>query len=722
MFSIYLLDSPKLFQWDLNRQIKIIGKEEVDEVHFSHIGDEEALVVKPIKENNFLIANIPNILLQEHKDIFVYLVSKDKTLKETFFTVGRREKPTDYLYTEIDILNYSSLEKRLAELEEKLNNISVEETDPTVPDWAKQPNKPRYTAAEVGALSSTETVQQLAKKQDKSNLVTSINESSVDSTYPSTRAVYEYVGKEFARLIGSAPDALDTIEELANAFNNNQDVLEALNEAITKKQDKDKMTTSLSSDSTDDQYPSAKAVFNHVDNKVFEVGASIVQSDYEQNDNTQKDYIKNRPFYEYYTKGDVVFYGSSLQPYYPFGQSGIQLENGKDYVVVINGDEFIVKCGTALNLSDNKSIVLESNIIRLIGFSSSSYEFAILECNSIVVPLDEKYIPSTIPRVSTASVGQILSVKAVDENGKPSEWEMTEPYAMDISKTPGYQKTAMAQQIIIDISNPFPLGFYFSSSLYTYYKIMNGDQELNKYALAQPRLIEFKKINATDVIFVFYYRTQQVVQYHYSVNNNSWEENILNYAAASINSKLNEKISNPLTATVGQILEVEEVDENGVPTKWIAVDKPTDVDLSEYVKFTDYATKDKGGTARIYSTGDVNVPGVGISGTGILGIVGATNANIDSKITSKPITPSNLDYAVKAGMTTNALEWTDEEKQAARDLIGAVDSGVEVTSGEPTKETTVMTLNPNADEVNLYTAEEIDAKFDAFINAEEVAY
>lgn len=26
------------------------------------------------------------------------------------------------------------------------------ETDPTVPDWAKQPNKPTYTASEVGAL------------------------------------------------------------------------------------------------------------------------------------------------------------------------------------------------------------------------------------------------------------------------------------------------------------------------------------------------------------------------------------------------------------------------------------------------------------------------------------------------------------------------------------------------------------------------------------------
>lgn len=32
-----------------------------------------------------------------------------------------------------------------------------QETDPTVPSWAKQPNKPTYTASEVGALPDTYT-------------------------------------------------------------------------------------------------------------------------------------------------------------------------------------------------------------------------------------------------------------------------------------------------------------------------------------------------------------------------------------------------------------------------------------------------------------------------------------------------------------------------------------------------------------------------------------
>ena len=34
----------------------------------------------------------------------------------------------------------------------------TKETDPTVPAWAKQPNKPTYTASEVGALPNTTVI------------------------------------------------------------------------------------------------------------------------------------------------------------------------------------------------------------------------------------------------------------------------------------------------------------------------------------------------------------------------------------------------------------------------------------------------------------------------------------------------------------------------------------------------------------------------------------
>lgn len=51
------------------------------------------------------------------------------------------------------------------------------------------------------------------------------------------------------------------------------------------------------------------------------------------------------------------------------------------------------------------------------------------------------------------------------------------------------------------------------------------------------------------------------------------------------------KITNPTTAEVGQILEVEEVDENGVPTKWKTTNKTTATDEQIAGAVKDYLDK-----------------------------------------------------------------------------------------------------------------------------------
>lgn len=52
-------------------------------------------------------------------------------------------------------LNGTTYNFKDTEARNAINNF--EETDPTVPAWAKAANKPTYTAAEVGALPSTYT-------------------------------------------------------------------------------------------------------------------------------------------------------------------------------------------------------------------------------------------------------------------------------------------------------------------------------------------------------------------------------------------------------------------------------------------------------------------------------------------------------------------------------------------------------------------------------------
>lgn len=43
--------------------------------------------------------------------------------------------------------------------------------------------------------------------------------------------------------------------------------------------------------------------------------------------------------------------------------------------------------------------------------------------HNVIAHIDPKYLPTTVPVIQSASVGQTIVVKAVDEDGKPTEWE-----------------------------------------------------------------------------------------------------------------------------------------------------------------------------------------------------------------------------------------------------------------------------------------------------------
>ena len=58
----------------------------------------------------------------------------------------------------------SSLEKADSALQ------SYTETDPTVPEWAKSPTKPSYTASEIGAVSLDYANKNFAKKSDVTSI------------------------------------------------------------------------------------------------------------------------------------------------------------------------------------------------------------------------------------------------------------------------------------------------------------------------------------------------------------------------------------------------------------------------------------------------------------------------------------------------------------------------------------------------------------------------
>ena len=99
------------------------------------------------------------------------------------------------------------------------------------------------------------------------------------------------------------------------------------------------------------------------------------------------------------------------------------------------------------------------------------------------------------------------------------------------------------------------------------------------------------------------------------------------------------------------------------------------VNLDDYVKKTDYAQHTK--------TGLVYTPGWSaleiVNATGAIDLKAAENKHIDERSSQRAIKPSKLDYAIKSGLTANAEEWTEEEKAAARELVGATEEPETVT-------------------------------------------
>ena len=111
----------QLYQWDLNRRLRIADPK-VTEVHFCNGSDDCALVVKTYTDDTYdgnLYADIPNIILQSDLPIKAYAYINDTYTQDCLcFKVIKRNKPSDYVYTETEIKSYEYLNAKLTQIEE----------------------------------------------------------------------------------------------------------------------------------------------------------------------------------------------------------------------------------------------------------------------------------------------------------------------------------------------------------------------------------------------------------------------------------------------------------------------------------------------------------------------------------------------------------------------------------------------------------------------------
>lgn len=124
MFKIYD-GRDKFYQWDLDRQL-VIENPEIKQVHFCNRTSDCSLVVETYELNGLLVADVPNILLQTDWDVRAYAYDGNATLHEQWYEVKARTKPTDYVYTETETLNYNTLLERMDAIDENIAGV-VEE-------------------------------------------------------------------------------------------------------------------------------------------------------------------------------------------------------------------------------------------------------------------------------------------------------------------------------------------------------------------------------------------------------------------------------------------------------------------------------------------------------------------------------------------------------------------------------------------------------------------
>lgn len=105
------------WQWDLNHRMILEGVAPGVEVHYANSLSENALIVKAYAAGELVVADVPNILLQEALDISVYVYT-GQTKHTAFIGVTARAKPDDYIYTPTELQSWEQLEERVTALEQ----------------------------------------------------------------------------------------------------------------------------------------------------------------------------------------------------------------------------------------------------------------------------------------------------------------------------------------------------------------------------------------------------------------------------------------------------------------------------------------------------------------------------------------------------------------------------------------------------------------------------
>lgn len=176
MFKIY--DGRTHFwQWDTDCKL-VVEDSSIQQVHFCNRLSECSLVCLTYKENEQLLVNVPNILFQSDRDIHVYAYN-GYTKYEECFKIFARCKPSDYVYTETEVLNWEQLDERITVLEK--GSVSEEALAGAIADYfVAHPIEDELTDYAKKTDVATAVSDKVTNEQLSNAIANFVTESEVD--------------------------------------------------------------------------------------------------------------------------------------------------------------------------------------------------------------------------------------------------------------------------------------------------------------------------------------------------------------------------------------------------------------------------------------------------------------------------------------------------------------------------------------------------------------
>ena len=415
----------ELWQWDTGRKI-VVDDKSVSEVHYSKYSSTQAITREVIDGK----AEIPNFLLQDTHAVTVYAYSgsieNGYTMAEKTFNVVKKPKPANYVETEEDKAILAKLKAAIGDLSElqttSKNNLvsaineaatsggstdAVLYTAQTLTNAQKKQARENIDAAGDFVITATQDSSGDEITLDKT--IAQIQEAISAGKTPVIRIVFAGMSMYLQLITASVTTFIFGgvfSGELGGVLNlifvGNSGVHHISKGLLSTNQNGELEQQTMAYPPVEDMQIATK---KYVDDIIESGVESSVQSDWNQNDATAADYVKNRP--GGYISETIVYSGTLPSNPGTIEQS-FEIVEGKKYYVSTNDGEYIEYTAIKEELSDTTYYSFGSTTVSEVMNTSSALDGKFLFMSAIVNGI------TMFGGASGEATGTAYKVRAVD--------------------------------------------------------------------------------------------------------------------------------------------------------------------------------------------------------------------------------------------------------------------------------------------------------------------